>query len=39
MDMTASAECRVCGQRVTLLEAPLHVEDHVQCGEFPPPQE
>jgi hypothetical protein len=30
------ARCLVCGEEVTLLEAPLHAEDHAQRGEFPP---
>lgn len=32
----ASGVCRVCGVRVSMLEAPLHIEDHKQAGEFPP---
>lgn len=30
----ASADCKVCGQRVTMLEAPLHIEDHRQRGDL-----
>ncbi len=31
------ATCGVCGESVTLLEAPLHAEDHAQRGEYPSP--
>lgn len=31
------ATCRVCGETVSLIEAPLHIEDHAQRGEFPEP--
>lgn len=36
-DVFATAECRVCGERVSLLLAPLHIEDHQQRGEYPAP--
>lgn len=31
-----AAECRVCGEQMTRLEAPLHAEDHAVRGEYPP---
>ena len=33
--LLTSAECRVCGERILLIEAPLHIEDHKQRGEYP----
>lgn len=33
--LTHSAECKVCGERVLLLVAPLHIEEHKQRGEYP----
>jgi hypothetical protein len=33
----AGVTCRVCGAHVTLIEAPMHAEDHAQAGEFPGP--
>lgn len=34
-ELARSGVCRVCGERVTALMAPLHIEDHKQRGEFP----
>lgn len=34
-ELARSGVCRVCGERVTVLMAPLHIEDHKQRGEFP----
>ena len=34
-DVDLSAECLVCGERVSLVVAPLHAEDHAQRGEYP----
>ena len=35
-----SAVCRLCGERVLEVLAPLHVEDHKQAGELlTPPTE
>jgi hypothetical protein len=33
--LALTAACLLCGQRVTLLEAPLHFEDHKQAGDVP----
>ncbi len=35
IEILTTAVCRICGERVTLIEAPLHIEDHRQAGELP----
>lgn len=36
IEVLTSAECLICGTRVSLIEAPLHMEDHRQAGELVP---
>lgn len=35
-DPTATAPCLVCGELVTYLMAPLHIEDHKARGDMLP---
>lgn len=36
MPNVTEATCKVCGEQVSSVLAPLHAEDHAQRGEFPP---
>lgn len=35
MNANASAVCKICGARVLVIMAALHIEDHAQAGQLP----